>query len=98
MLRREGIAGVAAGAAWPPATKAQPARVARIGYLGGSSRDQARRVLAAFHKRLQELGLFEGRSIVIDWRFADGDNERLPGLASELVEANPDLIVAGPTP
>jgi putative ABC transport system substrate-binding protein len=98
MKRREALAVLAAGVAWPLAAKAQPAKVARIGYLGGSSRDQARRVLAAFHKRLQELGHLEGGSIAIDWRFADGDNERLPRLAAELVEANPDLIVAGPTP
>jgi putative ABC transport system substrate-binding protein len=98
MKRRGALALIAAGAAWPLAAKAQLGKVARIGYLGGSSRDQARRVLAAFHKRIQELGHLEGGNIAIDWRFADGDNERLPRLAAELVQAKPDLIVAGPTP
>ena len=100
MRRRAFIAGLACAAATlPNPVRGQAAqRVARIGYLGGASRDQSRRVLAAFHKRLQELGHVEGRSIIIDWRFADGDNERLPLLAAELVDTKPDLIVAGPTP
>ena len=100
MRRRAFMAGFAGAAATLPIpVRVQSAqRVARIGYLGGASRDQSRRVLAAFHKRLQELGHVEGRSIIIDWRFADGYNERLPPLAAELVDAKPDLIVAGPTP
>jgi putative ABC transport system substrate-binding protein len=95
--RRDALGVLACGVGWPLTARAQSSKLARIGYLGGSSRDQARRVLAAFQKRLQELGQVEGRSITIDWRFADGDNHRLARLAAELVDGKPDLIIAGPT-
>ena len=48
--------------------------------------------------RLRELGYVEGRNLAVEWRFADGNNDRLPDLAAELVRLNPDLIIASGTP
>ena len=67
-------------------------RVARIGFLAAdsaSARDQQ-----PFLQGMRELGLTEGRDFVVDWRFADGRYERLPGLAAELVRLKVDVIVA----
>jgi putative tryptophan/tyrosine transport system substrate-binding protein len=79
------------------ASVAQPPRgTRRIGYLGTGSRT------AGFHDALlhglRELGWIEGRDITIEFRFADGQFERLPVLAAELVRLEVELIVAQPTP
>lgn len=86
----------------PSAAHAQPAEKAvRIGYLsiGGAGTSAVyARPLEAFRQRLRELGWVEGRNLVIEYRFADGRAERLPGLADELVRLKVDLIYAVPTP
>src|SRR5258708_5288382 len=101
MRRRDFIvlAGGAA-AAWPVATHAQqPARkVYRIGYLVSASSYTAARFIEGFRRGLRELGWVEGQNIVIDYRFAEGRYDRLPGLAAELVRLKVDIIVAAPTP
>jgi putative ABC transport system substrate-binding protein len=78
----------------------QPAKLWRIGFLTASSRqlmvDLGRS--DGFMKALRELGYVEGENLVIEWRFADGDYERLPSLAAELVRLRVDLIVAAPSP
>src|SRR4051812_7755137 len=71
--------------------------VPRIGYLGAASLGQSQRVLDAFHRRLSELGHIKGRSLEIEYRFANGEHDRLPKLAAELVELKVDLLVAAPT-
>jgi ABC-type uncharacterized transport system substrate-binding protein len=79
----------------PLAIEAQQAgKVWRLGFLGGGSRDSgtAYRLLP---KALRELGYVEGQNLVIEWRFANGDAGRLPELATDLVRANVDIIVAG---
>lgn len=78
-------------------TSAQsPKRVWRVGFLSPRRRpaDLASDYYGAFPVRMTELGYVEGTNLVIDWRFADGDYERLPGLASQLVQANVDVIMA----
>ena len=74
----------------------QPAKVARVGYLviGALESPATRLRIDSFRQGLRELGYIEGQNIVIDYRAADGRIERLPGLASELVRAKPDIIVA----
>src|SRR5262245_44921971 len=76
---------------------AQPAgkTVFRIGYLDGGSRSGNSVRAEAFRQALRELGYVEGQNIVIEWRYAEGDADRLPGLAAELVRLRVDVIVTG---
>jgi putative tryptophan/tyrosine transport system substrate-binding protein len=83
------------------AVHAQPAgKVYRLGYLASGSRSGAAdpRALEAFGQGLRELGWIEGQTLLIEYRFAEGRVERLPGLAEELVRLKVDVIVASPTP
>jgi putative ABC transport system substrate-binding protein len=96
MKRRDFIAGVGgAAASWPLAARAQqPAKLYRIGYLAllpGEDTTLAKPLL----QRLQELGYREGRNLILDYRSAEGRPERLPQLATELVRAGPDVLIAG---
>jgi len=101
MDRRAFLAGFAAVLAAPLAAEAQRVeRVYRIGYLSIGSATGAVyiRPLEGFRQQLRELGWVEGRNIVIEFRFADGRADRLPGLAKELVRLKVDVITAVPTP
>ncbi len=85
------IAGSAAG--WPLVAHAQQAKVARVGFLSlGSASSHAARS-AAFRAGLRELGWIEGRNIVIESRWAEGNYDRLPGMADELVRLKVDVLV-----
>ena len=89
---------IAAGALLvaPLAAEAQqPAKLPRIGYLMFNSAVTGLDVLVAFRQAMRELGWIDGQNIVIETRFADGEIDRLPALASELLRLNVDLIVAG---
>ena len=79
---------------------AQPTgKVYRIGYLStGSASTTYTRPLDAFRQGLHELGWVEGRNVHIEYRFAEGQVDRLPALADELVRLKVDVIVASPTP
>jgi putative ABC transport system substrate-binding protein len=96
MRRREFIAGLAGTAAWPLSGHAQQqaGKVPRIGYLGATSPSDRPPLLDAFRQGLRELGWVEGQNIVIDYRFAEGSLDRLPGLAAELIGLKVDLIVS----
>jgi len=79
-----------------PAEAQQAAKVARIGYLhpnlaSGPNQHEA------FRQGLRDLGYVEGRNVVIEYRDAEGQPERLPALAAELVALKVDVIVAPPT-
>ena len=79
------------------AAEAQPAaKVPRIGYLG-VDRASGHHVREAFLQGLRDLGYVEGRSVVIEYRFAEVKLERLPALAAELVSVKVDVIVAAVT-
>jgi putative tryptophan/tyrosine transport system substrate-binding protein len=95
MRRREFITLLGSSvAAWPLAARArQPERLARIGYLGLTSASQLVGAIDAFSAGLRDLGYVEGRNLHIEFRFADGDEDRLPALATELVALNVDVIV-----
>jgi ABC-type uncharacterized transport system substrate-binding protein len=85
----------------PLAADAQPGgKVARIGYLvtGGLDSPETRVLLDAFRQGLRERGYVEGQNIVVEYRAADGQLERFPALATELVRLKVDLIVATGTP
>src|SRR6266404_5328236 len=92
------LGGAAAG--WPLAARAQqPAgRVYRVGYLTIASRVQQLHLIRAFEEGLRSLGYRVGENVVIEYRFADGEMERLPALAAELVRLGVDIIVTGFNP
>src|SRR3954470_10735891 len=100
MRRREFIKLIGGAAlAWPLAARAQqpPARVYRVGYLGGGSQQKQLYLMKALDEGLRSLGYRVGQNIVIEYRFADGDVQRLPALAGELVQLGVDVIVSGNT-
>jgi putative tryptophan/tyrosine transport system substrate-binding protein len=83
----------------PRATEAQPGdRVYRVGYLnpGGASLAPIR--LDPLRQGLRDLGYVEGRNLVIEARWGEGNLDRLPGLATELVNAKVDVIVTAAAP
>jgi putative tryptophan/tyrosine transport system substrate-binding protein len=94
MRRREFIAGSAVVAIWPLAARAeQAAKVATIGFLAPASTDVASPWIAAFVKRLNELGWFEGRNLTIEYRWANGHTEQFASLANELLTLHIDALV-----
>lgn len=78
--------------------QSQTAKVARIGYLGLSSTSSYAGGVEALRARLRDLGYVEGKNLVIESRWAEGKNDRLPELAAELVRLKVDIIVATQTP
>jgi ABC-type uncharacterized transport system substrate-binding protein len=78
---------------WPLAARAQPAKLPTIGFLGAATASAWGPWTAAFLQRLRELGWIEGRTIVIEYRWAEGRVERLPELAREFVQFKVDVIV-----
>jgi putative tryptophan/tyrosine transport system substrate-binding protein len=99
MKRRELIALVGVGFAWPLAVRAQQtAKLPTIGYLGPNTRSVESQRLAAFVHRLGELGWIEGQTITIEYRWADGRNEHLAATAAEFVRRKVDVIVTAATP
>jgi putative ABC transport system substrate-binding protein len=73
----------------------QSSRIPRIAFLSSLSPAVVSERVEAFRQGLRELGYVEGKNIVIEWRYADGKTERLPGLAADLVRLNVDIIVTG---
>jgi putative ABC transport system substrate-binding protein len=94
MRRREFITLFGGGlAAWPfGSARAQPLPV--IGYLSGGSRGPSPQLHSAFHQGLADMGYVEGRNVAIEYRWADGQYDRLPALAADLVRRKVALIVA----
>ena len=98
MKRRAFITLLGGAAAWPLAARAQqPPKLPTIGFLGQSTPVIESRRLAAFLKRLRELGWIEGRTVAIEYRWAEGRSERAAEIAAEFVRLNVDLIFAGGT-
>jgi putative ABC transport system substrate-binding protein len=101
MRRREFITLFGGAAAtWSLAARAQqPAgRVYRVGYLAISFREATLHLIKAFEEGLRSLGYRVGENVVIEYRFADGEMERLPALAADLVRLGVDVIVTGANP
>src|SRR5271156_4320271 len=95
--RRQLIAALSgAAAAWPLSTRAQQAKVPRLGFLGPTSPTGFQ--VEALRAGLRDFGYVEGRNIAIEYRFAEGQYDRLPALANELVRLNVDVIVTHSTP
>jgi putative ABC transport system substrate-binding protein len=99
MRRRQFITLLGAAAAWPLAARAEQAgKVARIGFLGGTSEPGFAMQIERFRTGLRELGYVEGTNIIIEYRWAEDKYDRLPELAAELVRSNVDVIVTHGTP
>src|SRR5262249_38188938 len=95
--RREFITLLGGAAAWPVAARGQQgiSTARRIAFLlpGGSRTTAVRGVLEAFRQGLKEHGWVEGQNISVDYRFAEGKEDALTGIAAEFVRSRPDVLV-----
>jgi putative ABC transport system substrate-binding protein len=95
--RRDFLAVLGGAAAWPLAARAeQPERQRRVGFLRAEKPPAP--WMDAFQKAMRELGYEEGKNLLFEYRWAEGDDERLPELANDLVRLNIEVIVVSGTP
>jgi putative tryptophan/tyrosine transport system substrate-binding protein len=88
-----------AAAAWPLAARAQQAgKIPRVGFMGNSTAALEANLVGPFRDGLRELGYQEGRNIVIEYRWAEGNYERFPALVAELLGVPVDVIVTARCP
>src|SRR5262250_232860 len=78
-----------------PAHAQQPKKVPRVGFFSSASASAILSRVEAFRQGLRELGYVEGKNIVVEWRYGEGNLDRLPALAAELVRLKVDVIVTG---
>ena len=95
-MRRRGFFGVLGGAAmWPLAVRAQQAPKPIVGFVSGRSLASDAHLVAAFQQGLGETGYVDGRNVMVEFRWADGQLDQLPTLVAALVKSNAAVIFAG---
>jgi putative ABC transport system substrate-binding protein len=94
MKRRTFIAGLGSAAAWPVVARAQQAALPVIGWLGSRNPKTDERILDWFHRGLTAQGYVEGRNVAVEYRWADGQSDRLPKLAADLLLRPVAVVVA----
>src|SRR3954454_16222859 len=97
MRRRGMMVGASSSALWPHIAFAQ-AKLWRITILDTATLELNKVNLDTFKTRLRELGYVEGQNLLLEYRSADGRNERLPTIVSDLIGFRPDVIVVRGTP
>jgi putative ABC transport system substrate-binding protein len=99
MRRREFISLLGGAAAWPLAAHAQQSSMPVVGFVGSDSPDRWAIYVRAFQQGLRETGYVEGRNVAIEYRWAEGQNERMSGLLTDLLRHPVNVIaVPGSTP
>ena len=94
MKRREFITGLVGAAAWPVAVRAQQPAMPVIGFMSARGRVDSEHLVTAFRRGLNEGGFFEGQNLAIEFRWAEGQFDRLPTLAADLVNRRVSVLVA----
>jgi putative ABC transport system substrate-binding protein len=93
LRRREFIAGLGGGLAWPLAARAQQRAVPVVGYLSSRTAESDASLLVSLRRGLADVGYAEGRNVAIEYRFADGRYDRLSALLTDLTQRKLGVIV-----